>query len=334
MTSVSNALRRWRALLCSAGLLLWAATAYATPSVAERETARSLMEEGDRLIGDGDAQAAIGKYQAAHAIMHVPTTGLELARTHEKLGQLVEARAVAIEVQNMTPGANEPPVFTEARDAASALAERLKDRVPSITVSVTPANSAHTVTIDGARLPKEARDIAFRTNPGTHTVVVELPGSPAQERVVTLVAGQATTVPFTFTQRVAASAPPPATAAGSQLADTDPARGGRIRSIIGFSVGGAALLAGAATGVISIVQVNDLKSRCPNDRCSPADRDKLDTAITLGNVSNIALPIGVIGLAWGLYELLTLPSAPPKSQAATSLRFELTATGAALHGTL
>ncbi|HTU59384.1 MAG TPA: hypothetical protein VMF89_13135, partial [Polyangiales bacterium] len=230
------------------------------------------------------------------------------------------------------PTPNEPAVFTEAREAAGALAESLKDRVPTITVNVTPATGPHNVSIDGARLPKEARAIAFRTNPGTHTVAVELPGSPAQQKSVTLVEGQATSVPFTLTTP---SAPPPAANLHDNARDEDdPARAGRIRSIVGFSVGGAALLAGAATGVISLMQVNDLKARCPNDRCAPADRNELETAITLGNVSNVALPIGVLGLAWGLYELLTLPSAPSMPQAAAPLRFELTATGAALHGTL
>ena len=326
--------------ICSLSLLLWAASASAAPSIAERETARSLMEEGDRLIARGDAQNALGKYRAAHAIMHVPTTGLDLARTYEKLGQLVEARAVAIEVLNMAPAPDEPLVFTEARDAASALAEQLKDRVPTITVHVTPATGAHTVTIDGARLPKEARDIAFRTNPGTHTVLVELPGAATQQRSVTLVEGQAATVPFALTPHSAAASPPPPAAAVHRpvaqagVTDEDPARAGRIRSIVGFSIGGAALLTGAATGLISILQVSDLKGRCPNDRCSPTDRDELQTAITLGNISNVALPIGVLGLAWGLYELLTLPSAHPKPTAAAPLRFELTATGAALRGTL
>jgi hypothetical protein len=339
VTSVSSASQRWLFALCSLSLLLSAASAAATPSIAERETARSLMEEGDHLIAQGDAHSALAKYEAAHAIMHVPTTGLDLARTHEKLGQLVEARAVAIEVLNIPPTPNEPAVFTEAREAAGKLAESLKDRVPTITVNVTPANGEHTVSIDGARLPKEARAIAFRTNPGTHTVLVERPGSPAQQRSLTLVEGQAATIPFTFAaSAVAAAAPPPPAASAitrdRPVSDEDPASAGRIRGIIGLSVGGVALLAGAATGVISLVQVNDLKARCPNDRCSPADRDQLQTAITLGNVSNVALPIGVLGLAWGLYELLTLPSTPSTPRAAALLRFELTATGVALHGTL
>jgi hypothetical protein len=107
-----------------------------------------------------------------------------------------------------------------------------------------------------------------------------------------------------------------------------------LRSIIGFSIGGVALAVGAVTGIVSLSKVSDLKTRCPNDVCSMSDRDKLSSAITLGNVSNIALPIGVIGLAWGVYELISLPSSPTKPRASSGLRLELTGTGAAIHGAL
>ena len=326
---------------------MWqAAIVAAAPSAAERETARSLMEEADRQIARGDTRGALASYQAAHAIMHVPTTGLDLARTLASLGSLVEARAVAIEVINMPVARNEPPVFGEARQRASELAGQLESRVPSVLVKVTPAEGPHTVSIDGTRLPNAARAVAFRTNPGPHTVLVELAGVPPQQQTVTLDEGQAAVVAFELPSAVVAEyqpppapngpdAPPvPGDAVAPSPIDEDPARAGRIRSIVGFSLGGVAVVAGAVTGVMSLLQVSDLKERCPNDRCSASDKDALDHAIFLGNVSNVTLPIGVLGVAWGVYELLTLPTAPTQPRAASRLRFELTGTGAVLHGTL
>ena len=73
-------------------VLACAARTLAAPSPAERETARSLMVDGDRLRSAGDLQSALARYQAAHAIMNVPTTGLALAETQAALGLLVEAR--------------------------------------------------------------------------------------------------------------------------------------------------------------------------------------------------------------------------------------------------
>ena len=50
------------------------------------------------MVATNDLEGALKRYEAAHEIMGVPTTGIEVARTRAKLGQLVEARAVAIEL--------------------------------------------------------------------------------------------------------------------------------------------------------------------------------------------------------------------------------------------
>ncbi|HKU40422.1 MAG TPA: hypothetical protein VJR89_19810, partial [Polyangiales bacterium] len=91
---------------CSVGWI--SSAAQAAPGAAERETARSLMVEGDRLSALGDFRGALARYQSAHALMHVPTTGWSVARTYAQLGQLVEARAVAIEVINIPLAPDEP----------------------------------------------------------------------------------------------------------------------------------------------------------------------------------------------------------------------------------
>lgn len=84
----------------------------AAPSAAERDTARSLMDEGDRMLTSGKLREAMERYRAAHAIMHVPTTGVELARVQARLGLLVEARATAMEVVNLQRAeADEPTVY-------------------------------------------------------------------------------------------------------------------------------------------------------------------------------------------------------------------------------
>src|ERR1700712_2316495 len=77
--------------------------ARAAPSAAERDTARALMDDGDRLLANAKLPEALERYRAAHAIMHVPTTGVDLARVQARLGLLVEARATAMEVGNLPP---------------------------------------------------------------------------------------------------------------------------------------------------------------------------------------------------------------------------------------
>ena len=64
-------------------------TAHAEPSAADRQTARTLLIKGRNKLKAGDAEGALADFRAAHAIMHVPPTGLDLARAQVALGQLV-----------------------------------------------------------------------------------------------------------------------------------------------------------------------------------------------------------------------------------------------------
>ena len=131
-------------------VLACAARTLAAPSPAERETARSLMVDGDRLRSAGDLQSALARYQAAHAIMNVPTTGLALAETQAALGLLVEARGTALLVTGLPAAETEPGVFVSARRSAAALAVKLEPRVCILETTVTPANAGYSLRIDGS----------------------------------------------------------------------------------------------------------------------------------------------------------------------------------------
>ena len=52
----------------------------AAPTAADKETARGLVRSGRTKKKQGDLDAAIEDFAAAHAIMNVPTTGTELGK--------------------------------------------------------------------------------------------------------------------------------------------------------------------------------------------------------------------------------------------------------------
>lgn len=322
---------------------MWTAAAAAEPTPAERETARGLMQTGDELRASGDLPAALARYQSAHALMHVPTTGLEVARVQAELGLLVEARSAAAEVINLPlAAAAEPLVFTQAREAAARLSSELEPRVPSLTTEVTPAGVAYTLTIDNVTLPADARGVAYRTNPGAHTVVVQAEGYVAQSQQVTLAERQVQTLRVQLVARYGMnpSSPPSAAAQGryprapaaamTSTSDSDPAGPGRLRGILGLSIGGAVLIAGGVCGVLSVVQTKTEKDKCEAGRC---DRDGLSGANTLANVSNVTIPLGALGIGYGIFELATLPSSQD-ARARASVRFQLTGLGAAMRADL
>jgi predicted negative regulator of RcsB-dependent stress response len=63
------------------------------PALSERDrnVARESVYQGDDLVKRGDTRGALEAYRRANAIMKVPTTGIEVARTSLRLGLLVEA---------------------------------------------------------------------------------------------------------------------------------------------------------------------------------------------------------------------------------------------------
>jgi hypothetical protein len=328
---------------CCALLTCLPQIALASPSAAERETARSLMDEGDRFVAEGDLQAALARYQSAHAIMHVPTTGLSLARVQAQLGMLVEARSTAMEVINLPASKSEPQVFADARRSAGTLATDLEPRVPSIKAVVTPPDVVFTLNVDGVALPPEARLVAFRTNPGPHTLRIDAAGYASQTRRVTLTEGQAESVQIDLQPTAAEAAPPPPAAVARAAAPirvapaaepVDPAAPGRTRGIVGLSVGGALLIAGTVTGVMSLVKTSHEKDTCPDGHCNTSQRDALSTANTLANVANVCVPLGILGIAYGFYELLTLPHGPSAAARSGGVDVAFTGSGAVVRGSL
>jgi hypothetical protein len=200
-SSGRRALHRMAAVIACIWLIQIAEVARSDqqPTAAARETARALMQEGDQLSAAGKHADALKNYLAAHALVRIPPTGLEVARTQAKLGQLVEARGLAMEMANSATLPGEPPIYARARSAAADLARELAPRIPSVRTIVSPAEARYTLTIDNQTIPHEAHTIAFRLNPGPHTIVVAAPGFITQRKEITLPERQAAVINIQLT---------------------------------------------------------------------------------------------------------------------------------------
>lgn len=299
------------------------------------EMARSAMQAGDELRDRGDLDAALRHYRSAHAIMHVPTTGLAVAQTEAGLGLLVQARSSAMEVINLPGEEEESVVFARARSAAVDLAERLQPRISSIQVSVTPPTAAYLVVLDDKQLSEAARTVPVKVNPGNHRVEIRAPGFVSEQRELALEDGESSRLMISLApvarvgERAVAAAPVPslpqnavATAVPAYMdagAD-DVVNAQRTRAVIGLTAGGVCLLAGAITGLASILETAELKGQCDEGYCGEQRLGELSTANTLANVANVALPLGLVGIGYGLYELLTLDTSERDSTSPAGAR--------------
>jgi hypothetical protein len=229
--------------LAPAVMLLAPSAALAQPSSADKETARNLMKEGDTKFAAKDFAGALKAYQAAHAIMQVPSTGLPLARTQLERGLLVEARDTLLQVSRHPKEANEPAAYAKAREEAAQLAQKIAPRIPSLVIVVEGASAdAAAVAVDGSAVPSAALGAPRKVNPGSHTVTASAPGYRDASATVDVKEGENEKVTLKLVSTGGATPPPPS-------GPVAPVKGGGKLRIESPSEPGNVFIDGKASGV-------------------------------------------------------------------------------------
>jgi hypothetical protein len=270
--------------------------AHADPSAADKETARSLMEEGRGLREHKDLRGALDRFQRADAIMHVPSTGFEVARTQVSLGLLVEARDTIAHVLHTPASPREPAPFRAARKNIQALDDSLVGRIPGLNISVKGAGAGDEpkVVVDEVEVPSAALGVPRRVNPGHH-VVTATTGSARGVVEVDVQEGETKDVPVLL---VASTATPDASAdATPSEPQTPPPAPHRSRALtfVGLGVTVAGVGVGAVTGLLVLSKKSSLGTECVNMHCQPAAFGDLDGANTLATVSDVAFVAAGVG---------------------------------------
>lgn len=258
----------------------------AEPTPQEKETARALMDRGDESFERKRYAAALEAYAGAHAIMRVPTTALEVAKAHEALGNLVEARDALLEAMRFPKSPGEPAAYTSARAEAEQRATALGDRIPSIVVALEglPHGSEPRVTIDRVALPPAAALLPIKVNPGRHQVLVSSDATYDATKDVVLGERQNITVTIALKVRPVSERPTAAapSSSGSPL---------RTAGWITGGVGVAGLVVGTVFGLQASSKQDD--ANCPGNVC------KDETSATTLRSANDAATISTIAFVAG-----------------------------------
>jgi len=93
--------------------------------------------------------------------------------------------------------------------------------------------------------------------------------------------------------------------------------GSRAPAYVAFATGGAGVIAGAITGILSLSKVHDLREACPANRCPPSEQGEIHSAQLFGTTSTIGFAVGGVGVAAGTLLLFVHPFG---GQAAESTR--------------
>ena len=271
-------------------------SAQAGPTAADRETARTLLEQGRELSDRGDLKEALKRFKAADDIMHVPTTALRVAKAQAALGLLVEARDTLAAIQRTPPTRNEPQPFNDARREGDRLDAALAPRIPSLTITVSGAAAGEEphLTLDGVDLPAAVLGLPRVVDPGHHVIVADTPTGAGTLEVDVKEAEQkraelalVTKLTATATATATVDEPPE---------NAPPAKRSHAPTLVtwtGVGVAGAGVIVGTITGVMAISKKSTLQKECPNDVCGTGS--DLGSATTLATVSDIAFATAGVG---------------------------------------
>jgi hypothetical protein len=297
-----------------------------------------MMDAGHAQSDAGHHEAALAQFQGADAIMHVPTTGIEVAREQVALGHLVEARD-AVQAVLRTPAADrEPEAFRLARKAAVALDEDLVKRIPALQIRV--VGNPTGVTVDGRPIPLAALVAPFKVNPGHHVIVAtSATGDARQETDV----AEGSKAAVNLVAPAAATEPDTATSTG-EAPQTDSETRARPAPAVpwmrwgGFGLAAVGIGVGSVTGLMAISSKSSAEKGCVNGMCPPATWNDVDAARTSSTISTIAFAAAGAGAALAVVSYLVAPGKPaPAAGSGTSSRGSvapwLAPTGGGIRGT-
>lgn len=303
---------------CIVVAMLWTTSAHAEVTDASRAAARELGYAGVESYQAGNYQVAYDKLDKAYKVLNVPSLGLWSARALIKLDRWVEAAERLRQVLRLTPQGGEAEVQQQSLHDAKRELEALTPRIPSLVIKVEgmPAGGAQ-VTLDGDIVATALLGEPLPTNPGRHTVVVQL-ASRSIRREVLVQEGKQERVVLQLAEAPAStgSAPSPATASAAPRSERQPAS---ARKTVGWALvgtGGAGLVLGATTGILALTKKSALEdsSECQRRDCLRTQTDEVNSYNSLRVVSGIGLIAGTALAATGVVLVVLAPTPERGSQ--------------------
>jgi hypothetical protein len=264
----------------------------------DRARAQRLLKEGNQFVGDGEYMAALERFRSAYELYPSPKILINLGTTLRQLGRNVEA------AETYEAYVRHPEADPERRASIERIIRDVDVGLGHLRVEVKPEGA--TVRLDGKPLPEERLGVAFRIEPGEHTIVAEKPGMPAVIEAVRIERGQEKLVRLLVTPTkpvkpvVVQSAPSPS-----------PSPAQRNVGLVVGAVGIAGLGAGVAFGLLARSTNEEATSHClgGGSRCDATGMELGSRALTWSYLSTASLAVGGAALVAGIVTVATAPSA-------------------------
>ncbi|MCC6646847.1 MAG: hypothetical protein IT374_14895 [Polyangiaceae bacterium] len=285
----------------------------AASALADSAAAEVLFREGKKLLAAGDVAGACAKLAESNRLESSSGTLLNLADCHQKQGKTASAWGEFLSASRVAKSQGQAQRSEEAKKRAAALEPKLSflvvkvaERVPNLKLE------RDDELIEGASLGTK-----LPVDPGRHVLAASAPGFKPWTKTFEVKANgdvQEITVPKLEVDASAAPAPTAAptssaTAAAPTAAPTSdatpPPPPRRKSPTLGYVIGGAGVVltgVGAFVGLSAMSKYKSADEACPSHKgCAPSVGDDYDSAKSQANVANVAVGLGVVGVAVGAY---------------------------------
>lgn len=313
-------------LLCLAGAADAPLAFCQTPE--ERAGARTAADRGYDAFKSGDWAEALDLFGRAESLVHSPVHNLYIARSHARLGHLIEAQEAYLRLvrEGMSPGAS--AAMRAARTEAETELIPLEPQIPLVTLIVEGQTGERLeVEQDGRPLPAALLGVARPLNPGEYTWQARSASRQSAAEKRTVAAGSQTTVTLRLTEERELASSTSATDPASPLQDGTPsphtAQGpsGWVYAGFGVAVTGLAL----GTGFLLYQGRLEDRIRCESNIC-PETQENIDLksdADRAGLFAGLGFAASGVGLVSALTIWALSPSSDPGPESAkTTLRVQ------------
>ena len=310
------------AFILAAATLLLPSTASGDPATAE-----ALFREGRRLLDEGKTDAACAKL--AESQTQDPSSGtlLNLGLCHETQGKLATAWSDYVSAARLAREQGRP----DRTAVADRKAADLEPRLPYLTVTAAAPTVGLEIVRNDDRLGPGVLGTPVPLDPGSYVITASAPGHRSWKAAIDIAEHESRTVqvpplePEAATPAEPPPPPPPMVAMAPALPPPTPVppspSGSRTTGWIVGGAGVAALAVGTGFGIASLVSYNDAGRLCPSHAgCSDAAMSARAGADTKAWVANIALGVGVVGVAIGGYILLSGTGRPAEPATRLAIR--------------
>jgi hypothetical protein len=301
----------WAAAACSC-MLVWSSESFGqAPAIAEK-----LFRQAVDYMTAGDFAGACPLLDRSYQLDPKDGTLFTLANCRDREEKLTVAmghyRAYLRTFEKMT-GALRQKHKERATTAETRIAE-IDTVLPKVKfVWETPPAPESKIIVDGVEFRADTLDVLLPLDPGTHKIVVQLPGEPDRIRTVTLAKGDSTIIDLTpeKPKDPDTSSTNAGTANRAQIAKPRKVDPTKVAGFVGIGLGAAGLVTGGITGFLAIQQKRTVDERCTaNYVCDAVGFAAVDRFRTMGNVSTVAFIAGGALVATGITLLVVSKRTP------------------------